>query len=395
VDIITLLLLVGLIVTGILTPEEAFSGFSNDIIIILVSIFVLSGAMQRTGIVDTIGARLHQIARGSPNRLMLALMAIVGGISAFMNNTTAAAIFVPPTLGAARALKVSPSKLLMPLAYASILGGTCTLVGTSTNIAVNGFIAKSGIKPLSLFEITPLALILFVCGILYMFFVGKRLLPDNKDESLTVEYAIREYLSAIGVVSKSHLIGQSIFESDLAHMGFRILAVVRGQGRIIPTTRTRIEEGDVLLAEGKVENLIKIKKTAGIEINPDVKFSDPDLQSEDIKLAEVLIMPLSDLIGRTLKEVRFRQRFGVAALAVYRHRQPLSTEIGDIQLQSGDLLLVQGSIERLNYLIRSRDIWVLENLIRRVTEAKRILHSHLRHGHCRRRHWLASFRYRS
>ncbi|MEW6668490.1 MAG: SLC13 family permease [Thermodesulfobacteriota bacterium] len=362
VDIVTLLLLAALIVTGILTPEEAFSGFSNDIIIILVSIFVLSGALQRTGIVDTLGAHLHQIAGRSPNRFMLALMAMVGGVSAFMNNTATTAIFVPPTVGVARTLNVSPSKLLMPLAYASILGGTCTLIGTSTNIAVSGFIAKSGLKPLGVFEITPLALIMFGCGILYMIFVGKRLLPDYKDESLTEEYAIREYLSEIVVVPTSHLIGQKVFECDLARMGFRILAVIRGQGKFLPTARTRIEEGDVLLAEGKVEDLIRIKETAGIEIKPDVKLSDPDLQSEDVKLAEVLVMPRSDLIGRTLKEVRFRQRFGVTALAIYRHRQPLSTQIGNVRFQSGDLLLVQGSIERLNYLRRSRDIWVLEEL---------------------------------
>jgi di/tricarboxylate transporter len=362
VDIVTLLLLIGLMITGILTPEEAFSGFSNDIIVILVSIFVLSGALQQTGIVDTLGARLHQIAGGSTNRLILALMATVGGLSAFMNNTTATAIFIPPTLGAARQRKTSPSKLLMPLAYASVMGGTCTLIGTSTNIAVSGFIAKSGMEPLSMFEITPLGLIMLGCGILYMVFVGKRLLPDHRDESLTDEFAIREYLSEIAVVPNSHLIGQRVFDSDLADMGFRILAVIRSERKFLPTARTRIEEGDILLVEGKAEDLMKVKETAGIEIKPDLKLSDPDLQSEDIKLAEVLIMPRSDLIGRTLKEVRFRQRFGVTALAIYRHRQPLSTQIGDIRFQLGDLLLIQGSAERLNFLRRSTDLWVLEEL---------------------------------
>jgi di/tricarboxylate transporter len=188
------------------------------------------------------------------------------------------------------------------------------------------------------------------------------LLPDYKDESLTDEYAIREYLSEIAVVAKSRLIGQRIFESDLAHMGFRILAVIRSKRKFLPTSRTRIEDGDVLLVEGKAEDLMKVKETAGIEIKPDLKLSDPDLQSEDIKLAEVLIMPRSDLIGRTLKEVMFRQRFGVTALAIYRHRQPLSAQIVDVRLQLGDLLLIQGSAERLKFLRRSTDLWVLEEL---------------------------------
>ena len=160
VDIITLMLLMVLVLTGILKPDEAFAGFSNEIIIILASIFVVSGALQRTGIIDAMGARLHKVAGGSRNSLLLAVMAIVSGVSSFMNNTTATAIFLPPVLGMARRSKVSASKLLMPLAFASILGGTCTLIGTSTNVAVSGYIAKSGMEPLSLFEITPVGLVI-------------------------------------------------------------------------------------------------------------------------------------------------------------------------------------------------------------------------------------------
>jgi di/tricarboxylate transporter len=362
VDIITLMLLIGLIVSGILTPEEAFSGFSNDIIIILVSIFILSGSLQQSGIMDAVGARLYQIAGGSTNRLMLALMTIVAAIAGFMHSTTTTAIFIPPTLGVARKLEVSPSKLLIPVAYASILGGTCTMVGTSTNMAVNAFISKSGMTPLSLFEITPLGLILLGCGIVYMLVVGKRLLPDHRDESLTEEYAIRQYLSEIVVAPRSHLIGQRVFKSDLARMEFRILALIRGRAKLLPSARSLIEEGDVLLVKGKAEDLMKVKEAAGIEIKADVKLSDPDLQSEDIRLAEVMIMPRSDLIGRTLKEINFRQRFGMVTLAIHRHRQSLSAKIGDLRFRMGDVLLVQGSTERLNNLRRSTDLWILEEL---------------------------------
>lgn len=362
VDLITLLLLMGLVATGVLTPAEAFSGFGNDIIIILASIFVISGALQKTGIMDVVGARLHQMAGRSHNRLLLAVMSIVGGVSAFMNNTTATAVFIAPVMGVAKQARISSSRLLMPLAYASILGGTCTLIGTSTNVAVSGYIARAGLKPLSLFEFTPIGLVILGVGIIYMLMIGQRLLPNHPDESLAEEYAIREYLSEIIVVPKSPLLGQRIFESDLAKLDFRILEVLRGGRKFLPTSRTRIEEGDILLIEGQVDDLMKVKETAGIEIKPELKLSDPDVESNDIKLAEVLIIPQSDLIGHTLKEAHFQQRYELTALAIYRHGHSLRDKIGRIRLRLGDLLLVQGSADRLRFLRRNPDFWILEEV---------------------------------
>lgn len=362
VDVITLLLLMALVVFKVLTPQEAFVGFSNDIIVILASLFVISGSLQQAGITDALGARLHKFARGDSSRLLMPLMSAAGGVSAFMNNTTVTAIFLQPVLSASRQLKISPSRVLMPLAFASILGGTCTLIGTSTNVAVSGYIAKSGLQPLGLFEFTPLGLIILVIGIAYMMIVGQRLLPDYKDESLTEDYAIREYLSEIVVTAKSHLIGQKIFESDLSNLDVKILEVLRGKQKFLPGPRTTIEEGDILLVEGKVDNLMKVKEAAGIEIKADLKLGDPDLQSEDIRIAEVLIAPRSDLIGRTLKEADFRRQYGMTALAIYRHGQSLRDKIGRIRLRMGDLLLVQGVADRLVQFKRNPDLWILEEM---------------------------------
>lgn len=362
VDVITLLLLTALVLTGVLSPSEAFSGFSSDIIVIIASIFVISGALQQNGVMDAIGSRIHRISGGSYNGLLLAFMAAVGSVSAFMNNTTATAIFVPPAIGVARQAKMSPSKLLLPIAFGSILGGTCTLIGTSTNVAVSGYLAKLGMKPLGLFEFTPIGLLILIIGVVYMLTVGKRLLPDHKDESLTEEYAIREYLSEIIIPPESHLIGQRIFESDLAKHDFRILEVLRGNEKFLPTARTTINKGDVLLVEGKVNDLIKIKDAAGIEIKADLTLGDKDLQAEDIKIAEALVPPQSELVGRTLKEVNFRRRYGLVALAIYRHGQSLRDKIGHIRLRVGDLLLVQGPPDRFSDLRRSQDLWVLEEI---------------------------------
>ncbi len=360
VDIITLMLLIVLVATGILTTAEAFAGFSRNITIILAAIFIISGALQRTGIMDAVGAHLYKVAGGSQSRLMLVVLSIVGGISGFMNNTTATAIFVPPVIGLAKRTGVSASKLLMPVAFASILGGTCTLIGTSTNIAVSGFIEKEGLEPLSMFEVTPIGLVLVAVGIAYLMIVGKRLLPDHKDESLTDEYAMREYLSEIVVMPDSDLIGQDVFASELTTKNFRVLEVIRGDERFIPDSRTTIEPEDVLLVEGKVAELIKVKDTAGIEIRADAKLGLSDLESDEIKIAEVLVTPRSDLIGRTLKETNFRARYGLTTLAIYRKGESIREEIGRVRLRLGDLLLVQGAAGRMKNLRREPDLWMLE-----------------------------------
>jgi di/tricarboxylate transporter len=366
IDLITLLLLVGLVITGILTPAEAFTGFSSEIIIILASIFVISNALQLTGIMDAMGRALLKMANGSTSRLMLILMSITGSISMFMNNTTATAVLMPPTLGIANRLKVSPSKLLIPLAYASILGGTCTLIGTSTNVAVSGYMTQLGLEPLGLFELFPIGLIILGVGILYLLIMGQRLLPDYKVESLTDNYAIREYLTEVSVMPDSHLIGQKIFGSDLAEMDFRIIAVLRGQRKFQPNSRTRIEAEDTLLVQGQVDHLMKIKETAGIEIKPELKWADSIWQnneeSEEVKLAEVMLLRPSNLVGRTLKSALFRQRYGLTVLAIYRHGHSLRDKINRIKLRLGDLLLVQGRVESLESLRRGSDFWILEEL---------------------------------
>jgi di/tricarboxylate transporter len=368
VDVITMLLLIGLVVSGVLTPEEAFAGFSNDIIIILASIFVISGALQQTGVMDVIGVYLLKIAGKSTSRLIVVIMTMVGGMSMFMNNTTATAVFIPPILGAARRVKVSPSKLLIPLAFASILGGTSTLIGTSTNVAVSGYMAQLGMEPVGLFELMPIGLIIAGVGILYMVAIGQHLLPDHGDESHNEESTLREYLSEVVILPDSHLIGQRIYESDLSKLDFRVLAVLRGQRKFRPNRRSRFEDGDMLLVSGKLDDLMRVKETAGVDIRPDLQGvdwawqSDNEEESEEMRMAEVLIVPQSDLVGRTVKSANFFQQYGMTVLAIYRHGQSLSDKLARIRLRLGDLLLIQGPAERIESLRRNPDFWILEEM---------------------------------
>ena len=397
VDLVTIFLLLALVLTGILDTAQAFAGFSSQIIIILGSIFVINGALLEGRLLDLVSTWLLRVAGGSTNKLLLTTMSVVSGLSGFMNNTAVTSLFIGPTMSVARKLKTSPSKLLMPVCFASILGGTCTLIGTSTNVAVSGeiqrqheaglveWIAQGGkdlngdgeldsldyflhaetnnlniYKPLGLFEITPLGLLIMGVGIVYLMLIGRKLLPDYPDESLAEDFNIREYVSEIVVMSGSKLIGELVYKSSLTQMDFQIIKILRKKKSFVPNARSKFEENDVLLISGRIDDLMAVKDASGIEIKAETKLEDDSLQTEETKIAELLITPKSTLIRNSLKEANFRQRFGLAVLAIYRHGQVLGRKLGVIKLQAGDLLLVQGSKDRLQALENDTNLVSLE-----------------------------------
>jgi di/tricarboxylate transporter len=346
VDIVTLLCLVALVAAGIITPREAFAGFSDEIIIILGAIFVICGALQATGTLDLLGHRILKLGQGSFTRLLSAVMGSSCFISAFMNNTTVTAMLQPPVFTLARKLRISPSQVLMPLAFASIMGGTCTLIGTSTNVAVSGYLKRHGIAEVGMFEITPMGIAIVVAGMLYLLFIGRHLLPKHGAGEIEASYGMREYLSEIVVMPGSPLIGQSTFDSDLNILDFRVLKLIRGELEYLPGTRLHIEEGDLLIVSGKVETLVKVKKIEGIEIKPALDLGDLAADT-DLQVAELLVTPQSELAGRTVKEADFRRIHGLTVLALYRTGTSLRDKLGDIILRVGDVLLAQGPRERI------------------------------------------------
>ncbi|MEO7931580.1 MAG: SLC13 family permease [Chthoniobacterales bacterium] len=362
VDVVTLSMLVVLVTAGILTPSQAFAGFSDDIIIILASIFVIGGALQETGVLDEIGGRLARFAGGSENRLLLMLMGTVSAMSAFMNNTTVTAMFLNPTINVARRTGVPASRLLLPLAFASLLGGTATLIGTSTNVAVSGYMQRAGMRPLGLFEITPVGLVLIAVGIAYMMLIGRHFLPVRQagENHFTEDYNIREYLTEIVVMPHSPLIGQAIGDSDLGVLKFTVLKIVRGQEAFAPKLGFRFEEGDIILVEGQVSNLLKVKTIEGIEIRSDLKLGDRDVESENFHMAEVILSPLSDLRGKTILEARFRERYELTVLALSRMGKSIHENLTEIRLEVGDTLLVQGDAQRIASIRGNPSFAVLE-----------------------------------
>ncbi len=360
VDVITLLLLAALTVTGILTPKEAFAGFSNDIIIILGAIFVIGAALQRSGLLEAGAAALLKFSSAGPRKLTLLLMSVSAAFSAFMNNTTVTALFVSPAAGLAQSAGLSPSRLLMPLAFASILGGTCTLIGTSTNVAVSGYIENAAMKPVGLFELTPVGLVVVGIGMLYFLAFGGKLLPDVKGDIALKPETIRDYHSEVVVMPKSPLIGQSSFGWDLNLIGFRLVRVERDGQELLPSPGLFIEEGDLLLVQGKVTDLLRIKKIEGLEFKASLGPDEVGGRHGDLLVAETVILPDSDLAGLTLREADLRRTHDLMVLAISRHGQSRLTDMGGVVLRTGDVLLVQAKAEKLAAIRRGSGFAVLD-----------------------------------
>ncbi|HXU44283.1 MAG TPA: SLC13 family permease [Thermoanaerobaculia bacterium] len=360
VDVATLILLSILVLSGILDVKEAFAGFSNEIVVILAAIFVLSDALMRTGVIDQAGQAIHRLAGGSEMRIVLCVMLVTAFISAFMNNTTTTAVVLPAALGVCRKSGVAPSKVLIPLAFASMLGGTCTLVGTSTNVAASAYLRSAHLEPFGLFEFLPVGFSACVLGTLYMAFLGRRFLPAHAEASLTDEYAVRQYLSELVVPAGSTLVGRALREAPFAEIETTVLTILRGERRFSPDPDTRLEAGDLLIVKASREGLLKVKDLPSLEIKPDLKLGDADLTSESMKVVEAILMPQSSVVGRSIKEHDFRRRFGVTVIALYRQGHALAEKLGRLPLKIGDVLLLQGRSERFAAIANDPDLWILQ-----------------------------------
>jgi di/tricarboxylate transporter len=348
VDLVTLGLLSTLVLTGVISVEEAFAGYGREVIVMLGSIFVVGAALRETGVLDTLGHLLARASGGSIGRLKTGLLFGVGGISAFMNNTTVVAMFLGPVIGLARRLNLSPSHLLMPLAYASILGGTCTLIGTSTNVAVSGAFKDAKLGEVGMFETARVGVPVCLVGFAYLLLFGRRLIPvrdrTGEEEGGT---NFREYFSEVVILPESPMIGQEVFKSDFSVLGFMVLQLMRRNEEIDVGAHTRFEEGDIVRVAGKVENLIRIKKIEGLDILEDVSLRNSGVDMSGASVAEVVLTPRSGLVGRTLRSSNFRRRSGLSVLALRRGDQSIRDHLGDVTLEAGDLLLVQGPLDRL------------------------------------------------
>ena len=365
VDVVGILLVIALVMTQVLTVQEGVAGFGNDIIVTIAGLFVLVGGLIKTGIVDLIGRRLYRLAGDNEFVLTALIMTVAAASASVLKNTTTTAMFLPIVIGLAVKAKIAPSKLLMPLAFGAILGGSCTLIGTSTNLAVSGAIVRYGLEPFSMFELTSVGIIIFAVGMFYMLFAGRKMLPNRGGgTSLTDDYSIREYISELVVVFNSPLIGKTLGESNInTELELNVLGIIRGdEKRIAPRAFERIEANDLLIVEGKLEDILRVKEEAGLEIKPDFKLNDSELENESIELFEVMVMRDSQLAGQTLKSSRFRQDYDLTVLAINRHGETFINKLSSVTLKFGDVLLVQGTREEIEPLVVRGEMILLEDV---------------------------------
>lgn len=367
IEITALGMVLALAVTGILSPADAFAGFGSETVIMMLGILILTATLARTGVSDVAARILLQRSEGiSSNRLVALVMGLAASFSSFIGNTATAAFFLPVVLGISRRKRISPSVLLMPLAFAAILASSVSLISTSTNVIVNGLMQQRGLAPMGMFELAPVGIPIMVVGIGYMLLVGRRLAPDRVPLSEVEEGPTHQlYFTELVLPSGSPMAGRTLGELDIMHeVDVAVLRVVRGKDRmLVPGRDIRLEAGDSLLVEGPREAILHIQGSQDdIAIKPEYKFSSPDVDTGDIELAEVLLLPGCSLVGRTLKGIRFRQQYGLQVLAIEHQGKRRAERLADIRLSAGDVLLIQGDRGRINALAQEWATRLLDRL---------------------------------
>ncbi len=347
------------------TPAEAISGFSNPATITVLAMFILSGAISRTGMVNLLAQRMVRFAGDSELKQMVTVMLVVAPISAFINNTAAVAILIPTVITMARQHQQAPSKLLIPLSYFSQLAGVMTLVGTSTNVMASSLAASSGLGAFGMFEFTPVGLLILVTGAVYLLLIGRRLLPARRGtQEITESYHVKEYLSEVIVLEDSPLVGKSLAEGHMREdFDIHVFEIFRNGRKLRhPLMDNVLQVGDVMFIKANAAQLLKIQAAEGVAIEPEVRLGDQVLESDQRGLMEVVIGPNSDLIGGTLKSTNFHHHYNSTVIAIRKHGELIQERLGEVSLGFGDTLLLRGSVGALEQLKREPGFIVTEEV---------------------------------
>jgi len=362
-ELVALTALLTCVMTGILSvqqddPFNALKVFAHPAPITVACMFVLSAALERTGVIEILGVWFEKIAGTTPLRMLVVMMALVAFLSSFANNTPVVVIFLPIVLAICRKRDFVASKFLIPLSYAAIVGGTMTIIGTSTNLIALGIAEKQGIAGLSMFSITPLGILFVGITFVYMLTLGRKLLPDRATLATLIDSEnSREFITHAFVKKDSSLDGKRFTEGPLAKLKKARVLEVRRDGQRLQTPLNEIifEAGDEIVFKGNVDAVLGISNTEGIDVRGNDSRGLEGIRTESALLMEGIIGPESSMTGKSLKELNFRQRFGVLILAVHRRGRNLKERFEDEKLAFGDTLLVQGPADKMNQLFEQRD----------------------------------------
>ncbi len=353
IDIVSLMILLTLGITGLVTPAEAFSGFSNPAVITVAAMFVISAGLTRTGALRPLTTRLLKLSGHSEYRMILTIMLTSALFSAFINNIGATALLMPLAIEMGKKSSVSPSKLLIPLAFGSLLGGVCTLIGTPPNLLANALLLQHTGESFTMFEFTPLGLILLATGILYMITIGHRLLPERKSGTLTTAYQVKAYIAEVEVLADSKVVNKTIAASHLEeNHDLKVRAILRGNQKFpFPHRNRQILAGDILFVEGSPQSILELHHTEGLLVVPEKEYpKDPFREREDVLVIEASLTPTSEMAGKTLREVKFAETYGLTVLAIWRSGAPVVRKVDHVVLRFGDVLLLQGTREHVIHM---------------------------------------------
>ncbi len=364
IDVIALCVLVLLFVLGLIESEHVLYGLANQATVTLAAMFIISEGLVRTGLVEWTARKLDHLAGKTELRLMLFLSLTAAILSAFIINAAIVAIFIPVAMVLARSRKIAPSRVLIPLSYASQFGGVCTIVGSSTNLIVNSIAVNNGMEPFGFFEFLPLGLAMVGAGLVYLAAVGRWLLPVRKAEAEQVDkYRLMDYLAELQVTEKSPLIGQTWETSKVGdETRIELANLLRETKAVSRPSRTRIKPGDILLLHGNIEQILQIESKYRLKTLKDARVKDQTLSSHNMKISEVLIPPGSNLIGRTLHESAFFRRHRLMILAIQRRGRTIRERLADIKLRENDTVLLQGDKDDIAHIMNSPNAIVTNEL---------------------------------
>lgn len=356
-DLVAMSAFAVVIAFGIVDGREALSLFGNETIITIGAMFVLSGALEKTGALQALASWFTSTSRGREARALIVLALLVIPLSAFVNNTPVVVIFLPILIAFARSSGIKVSRLLMPLSFFSILGGTITLLGTSTNLIVNGVAISQGLKPFGIFEITILGLVYASTGLVYFMTLGRRLLPERDVlAALLAASQNKGYFFEAIVTGNSQLIGKTFAASKAFKGGrVRVFEIVREGERLFQKSLRSVllAPGDLLVLNGSSQDLVDLREHAGLDFGA---LESADGHSRrSVALAEAMVGPRSSFIGKTLNELQTRSRFGVVIVAVHRKGENLGGSMNETRLRVGDAILIEGQAADINQLEESED----------------------------------------
>lgn len=348
-DVAALVILSTLLLSGIVSPREGLAGFSNPATVTIGAMFVLSEGLRRTGALNDVSELFSAYGKDNFWLTLGAMMVLIGTVSAFINNTAAVAIFIPVVIGLASDMDVSASKLLMPLSFASMFGGVCTLIGTSTNILVSSIAEDHGVEPFGMFEFAPLGLIFLVVGFAYIYTAGIRLIPSRRvGKNLTESYKMQAYLTDVVVEEESVHVGTPVDDSELTtDLDIDVLQVFRSSEEPVQRDREApLESGNVLRIRGGVEEIEKLLEREDVALRPAREWYDFDLEGGPDKLVEAVTAPDSTLESKRISDVDFQERFGAIPLAIRRRGELQQEDLDDVRLTGGDSVLLDMKEER-------------------------------------------------